>query len=71
MTGDADARLRAFARLLVRTGVNLNEGQELLLHAQHEHAPFVRAIAQEAYAAGARFVDVAAHASDRRPIRLA
>ena len=59
MTGDADARLRAFARLLVRTGVNLNEGQELLLHAQHEHAPFVRAIAQEAYAAGARFVDVA------------
>ena len=59
MTGDADARLRAFARLLVRTGVNLNEAQELLLHAQHEHAPFVRAIAQEAYAAGARFVDVA------------
>jgi aminopeptidase len=55
----ADARMRAFARLLVRTGVNLNEGQELLLHAQHEHAPFVRAIAREAYAAGARFVDVA------------
>jgi aminopeptidase len=55
----ADARMRAFARLLVRTGINLNEGQELLLHAQHEHAPFVRAIAREAYAAGARFVDVA------------
>jgi aminopeptidase len=55
----ADARMRAFARLLVRSGVNLNEGQELLLHAQHEHAPFVRAIAREAYAAGARFVDVA------------
>ena len=59
MTNDVQARLRAFARLLVRTGVNLNEGQELLVHAQHEHAPFVRAIAQEAYAAGARFVDVA------------
>ena len=58
MTDDADARLHAFARLLVRTGVNLNEGQELLLHAQHEHAPFVRALAREAYAAGARFVDV-------------
>ena len=56
---DGDARLRAFARLLVRTGVNLNEGQELLVQAQHEHAAFVRAIAQEAYAAGARFVDVA------------
>jgi len=51
--------MRAFARLLVRTGVNLQRDQELLLHAQHEHAPFVRAIAREAYDAGARFVDVA------------
>ena len=59
VTDDVEARLRAFARLLVRTGVNLSEGQELLVHGQHEHAPFVRAIAQEAYAAGARFVDVA------------
>ena len=58
MSHDTDARLRAFARLLIRTGVNLNEGQELLLHAQHEHAPFVRALAREAYGAGARFVDV-------------
>jgi aminopeptidase len=56
---DHDARLRAYARLLVRAGVNLAEGQELLVHAQHEHAPFVRAIAEEAYAAGARYVDVA------------
>ena len=59
MTDRVQERLRAFARLLIRTGVNLNEGQELLLHAQHEHAPFVRALAREAYAAGARFVDVA------------
>jgi aminopeptidase len=56
---DHDARLRAYARLLVRAGVNLAEGQELLVHAQHEHAPLVRAIAEEAYAAGARYVDVA------------
>jgi aminopeptidase len=53
------ARLTAYARLLVRTGVNLGEGQELLVQAQHEHAPLVRAIAEEAYAAGARYVDVA------------
>jgi aminopeptidase len=59
VTDDASARLRAYARLLVRAGVNLAEGQELLVHAQHEHAPLVRAIAEEAYAAGARFVDVA------------
>jgi aminopeptidase len=55
---DVDSRLSAFARLLVRTGVNLQDGQELLVHGQHEHAAFVRAIAREAYAAGARFVDV-------------
>jgi aminopeptidase len=59
VTEDANARLRAYARLLVRAGVNLADGQELLIHAQHEHAPFVRAIAEEAYAAGARYVDVA------------
>jgi aminopeptidase len=59
VTDDANARLRAYARLLVRAGVNLADGQELLIHAQHEHAPFVRAIAEEAYAAGARYVDVA------------
>jgi aminopeptidase len=58
------ARLSAYARLLVRVGVNLAEGQELLVQAQHEHAPLVRAIAEEAYAAGSRYVDVAY--SDRR-----
>ncbi len=58
------ARLSAYAGLLVRAGVNLAEGQELLVQAQHEHAPLVRAIAGEAYAAGARYVDVAY--SDRR-----
>ena len=55
---DVQTRLRAYARLLVRVGVNLADGQELLVHAQHEHAPFARAIAEEAYAAGARYVDV-------------
>jgi aminopeptidase len=59
VTDDVQPRLRAYARLLVHTGVNLAEGQELFVHAQHEHAPFARAIAEEAYAAGARFVDVA------------
>ena len=58
MTDDVHPRLRAYARLLVHAGVNLAQGQELLVHAQHEHAPFVRAIAEEAYAACARFVDV-------------
>ena len=64
MTNDVQARLRAYARLLVHAGVNLTEGQELLVHGQVEHAPFVRAIAEEAYAAGARYVD--ASYADRR-----
>jgi aminopeptidase len=53
------ARLSAYARLLVRAGVNLSAGQELLVDAQLEHAPLAEAIAVEAYAAGARYVDVA------------
>jgi aminopeptidase len=59
VTDEIQKRLRAYARLLVHAGVNLADGQELLVHAQHEHAPLVRAIAEEAYAAGARYVDVA------------
>jgi len=50
--------LRAYAQLVVRAGVNLDAGQELLIEAQIDHAPLVRAIAEEAYRAGARFVDV-------------
>ncbi len=57
-TDSTQARLSAYARLLVRAGVNLSEGQDLLVDAQVEHAPLVRAIAEEAYAAGARYVDV-------------
>jgi aminopeptidase len=58
VTDQFDARLRAYARLLVHAGVNLREGQELLVQGQLEHAPLVRAIAEEAYGAGARYVDV-------------
>jgi len=58
MSDRSDAHLRAYARLLVRVGVNLAQGQELLVSAQLEHAPLARAIAEEAYVAGARYVDV-------------
>jgi aminopeptidase len=59
VTDDVHAdRLVAYARLLVRAGVNLADGQDLLVDAQLEHAPLARAIADEAYAAGARYVDV-------------
>src|SRR3954462_15277497 len=58
MSDPAEGHLRAYARLRVHAGVNLVAGQELLVDAQLEHAPLARAIAEEAYAAGARYVDV-------------
>lgn len=54
----ADQRLEAYARLAVQVGLNLQPGQTLGINALIEHAPLVRAIAREAYSAGARYVDV-------------
>jgi aminopeptidase len=45
-----------YAELVVRVGVNLAEGQVLRIRAQPEQAAFVRALAQAAYDAGARYV---------------
>jgi aminopeptidase len=53
-----DERLARYARLVVGAGVNLREGQPLLVQAELSHAPLVRAIAEDAYAHGASFVDV-------------
>jgi aminopeptidase len=44
--------------LAVRVGLNLQPGQVLAVNALIEHAPLARAVAREAYAAGALFVDV-------------
>jgi aminopeptidase len=57
MSAAAD-RLERYARLAVRVGANLKPGQILGINAMVEHAPFVRAIARQAYEAGARYVDV-------------
>jgi aminopeptidase len=51
-------RVDALARLAVQVGLNLQKGQTLGINALLEHAPLVRAVAREAYAAGARYVDV-------------
>src|SRR4051794_37421982 len=48
----------SYARLLVRIGANVQPGQLVQVAAQTEHAALVRPIAREAYAAGARYVDV-------------
>jgi aminopeptidase len=54
----AEDRLRKYARLAVKVGVNLQPGQVLAVNAFLEHAPFAREIARAAYEAGASFVDV-------------
>src|SRR3954452_7091921 len=47
-----------YARLVVQVGVDVQRGQDVIIHAEIDHAPFVRALVAEAYRAGARVVDV-------------
>src|SRR5690349_262495 len=47
-----------YARLVVRVGVDVRPGQDVLINAQIDHAPFVRALVEDAYRAGAHNVDV-------------
>jgi aminopeptidase len=47
-----------YARLVVQVGVDVQRGQNVIVHAEIDHAPFVRALVAEAYRAGARLVDV-------------
>ena len=47
-----------YAKLLIRTGVNLQPGQSLRLGAELAHAEFVRLVVAAAYEAGARYVQV-------------
>lgn len=52
--------LERYARLTVQVGANVQPGQLVFVDATApEHAPFVRAVVEEAYRAGARYVDVA------------
>src|SRR5580658_8695167 len=51
-------RLEHYAKLTVEVGLNLQPGQRLAINCMVEHAPLARAVAAQAYAAGAQFVDV-------------
>ncbi|UOY91663.1 aminopeptidase [Ectobacillus sp. JY-23] len=53
-----EEKLEKYAELAVRVGVNLQEGQTLIINAQIETAPFVRLVAKKAYEAGAKNVHV-------------
>ncbi len=51
-------RLQKYAKLAVRVGANVGEGQMVSVNGLVEHAPLVRAIVDAAYDAGAKWVDV-------------
>lgn len=53
--------LRAYARLIVRSGVNVRKGQDVLINAALDQPEFVKLVVEEAYKAGARSVTVNWH----------
>ena len=53
-----DENLRLYAQLTVQEGVGLAKGQELLVVAELDQTPFVHLVAEEAYRAGAKHVEV-------------
>ncbi|MEA4966013.1 MAG: aminopeptidase [Oscillospiraceae bacterium] len=50
--------LRSYARLIARAGVNIEKGQEVLIHAELDQPEFVQMVAEECYRAGAAKVTV-------------
>ncbi len=53
-----DENLLLYAQLIIREGVALAKGQELLVFAEIDQTPLVRLIAEEAYRVGAKHVEV-------------
>ncbi len=51
-------KLRQFATLTVRRGVNVKPGQDVIIHAELDQPEFITMVVEEAYAAGARSVRV-------------
>ena len=61
-------KLKNYAKLVIRAGVNLQKGQELLLRSPIQCAEFARLLAEEAYRAGASRVTT--DWSDERMTRM-
>ena len=55
---DKQELMRRYAELAVKVGVNVEEGQHVVVQGLVEHAPFVREVVRAAYEAGARYVGV-------------
>ncbi len=64
MSFPSQESLQKYAELIVRTGLNIHEGQRLLINNPSTRGvllhvtPLVREVAKAAYRAGARYVDV-------------
>lgn len=54
----SDKKLNQFCELAVKIGVNLQEGQDLVIRSQIECAPIARTLAEVAYKNGARKVSI-------------
>ena len=50
--------LREYARLIARVGVNVQKGQEVLIHADLDQPEFVKLLVEECYKAKAKEVTV-------------
>ena len=50
--------LRSYAKLIVRCGVNVQKGQEVIIHADLDQPEFVQMVVEEAYKAKAKSVTV-------------
>ena len=58
MTKSLENKLRKFAKLAVKTGVNIQPGQMLIVNSSIDAKEFAKMIVEEAYEAGAGYVDV-------------
>ena len=50
--------LRAYAKLIIQSGVNVQKGQEVIIHADLDQPEFVQMVVEEAYKAKAKKVTV-------------
>ena len=55
---DFNSKLQKYAKLAVKTGVNIQPGQTLLVRTPIECAEYVRYVVEEAYKAGAKNVHI-------------
>ncbi|MFM8319659.1 MAG: aminopeptidase [Chloroflexota bacterium] len=53
-----DQKLQSYAEVIVQVGLNLQPGQRLMINAQVDSAPLVRAVAACAYRLGADYVEL-------------